>query len=122
ARFKLTGYGLSENGKSLTSNVNGELTFNGLSINQEYTLSEVKAEGYYLASPIKFKIVNNGGNYELEQIQDESATGQIKEQATIEEDNIPTISITIEDEKIPTYDLQLIKIKKTTESTVSEDE
>ena len=122
ARFKLTGYDLGENGRTLTTNTNGELTFNGLSVNQEYTLQEVKAEGYYLANPIKFKIVNNGGNYTLEKVQDETATGEIKEQATTEEEGIPTINIVIEDEKIPTYDLQLIKVKKTTESTVSEDE
>ena len=122
AKFKLTGYGLSENGKTLTTNINGEITFRGLSVNQEYTLSEVKAEGYYLASPIKFKVVNNDGNYTVEKIEDETATGEIKEQTTIEEDGIPTISITIEDAKIPTYDLQIIKVKKTTESTVSNDE
>ncbi len=122
ARFKLTGYNLSENGRNLTTNANGEITFNGLSVNQEYTLQEIRAEGYYLANPIKFKIVNNDGNYAVEKIEDETATGEIKEQTTIEEDEIPTISITIEDEKIPTYDLQIIKVKKTTESTVSDDE
>ncbi len=122
ARFKLTGYNLNENGRNLTTNANGEITFSGLSVNQEYTLQEVKAEGYYLANPIKFKIVNNDGNYTVEKIEDENATGEIKEQTITEEDSIPTISITIEDEKIPTYDLQLIKIKKTTESTVSDDE
>ena len=92
ARFKLTGYGLSENGRSLTTNANGEITFSGLSVNQEYTLQEVKAEGYYLANPIKFKIVNNDGNYTVEKIEDENATGEIKEQTTTEEDSIPTIS------------------------------
>ena len=122
AKFKLTGYGLSERGIAFTTNINGEITFRGLSVNQEYTLSEVKAEGYYLASPIKFKVVNNDGNYTVEKIEDETATGEIKEQTTIEEDGIPTISITIEDAKIPTYDLQIIKVKKTTESTVSNDE
>ena len=122
ARFKLTGYGLSENGKSLTTNANGEITFNGLSVNQEYTLQEVKAEGYYLASPIKFKIVNNDGNYAVEKIEDEETTGEIANQTTTEEDSIPTISVTIEDEKIPTYELQIIKVKKTIDSTVSDDE
>ena len=85
-------------------------------------MQEVKAEGYYLASPIKFKVVNDNGNYKIEQIQDEEATGVIASQETTETDGIPTISITLEDEKIPTYDLQIIKVKKTTESTVSEDE
>ena len=120
ARFKLTGYGLSENGRTLTTNINGELTFKGISVNQEYTLQETKVEGYYLASPIKFKIVNNSGNYSIEVLEGEN--GIISAQSTEEVDCIPTINVTIEDEKIPTYDLQLIKIKKTTESTVSDDE
>ena len=121
-RFKLTGYNLSENGKSLTTNSNGELTFNGLSVNQEYTLQEISAEGYYLTNPIKFKIVNNDGNYTLEKIEDEQATGEIKEQTTTEQDSIPTISVIIENEKIPTYSIELIKVKKTIDSTVSDDE
>ena len=122
-RFKLTGYGLSENGKTVITNQDGEATLRGLSVNQEYTLTEVKAaEGYYLENPMKFKVVNNEGSYSVEQIEDETAIGEIVSQTTTEENSIPTISITIEDEKIPEYDLQLIKIKKTTESTVSEDE
>ena len=121
-RYKLTGYNLPESGRTITTNINGESTISGISINQEYTLQEVKAEGYYLASPIKFKVVNNNGNYTLEQIQDETATGVIASQETTETEGIPTINITLEDEKIPTYNLQIIKVKKTTESTVSEDE
>ena len=119
-RFKLTGYNLSENGRNLTTNANGELTFNGLSVNQEYTLQEVRAEGYYLANPITFKIVNNDGNYTVEKIEDE--TEETINQTITEEDGIPTINITLENEKIPTYSMQLIKVKKTTESTVSDDE
>ena len=117
ARFKLTGYNISENGRNLTTNGNGEITFNGLSVNQEYTLQEVKAEGYYLANPIKFKIINQNGAYSVQITQ-----GEIVSQTTTEEDSIPTINMTIEDEKIPTYNIQLIKVKKTTESTLSNDE
>ena len=108
-RFKLTGYGLSENGRSVTTNVNGEATLRGLSVEQEYTLEEVKAEGYYLASPIKFKIVNNDGNYSVEVLE-----GGDLEQNTVEDNGIPTINITLDNEKIPTYDLEVIKIKRTT--------
>ena len=108
-RFKLTGYGLSENGKSVTTNANGEATLKGLSVNQEYTLEEIKAEGYYLASPIKFKVVNNDGNYSIEVLE-----GDDLEQNTIEDNGIPTINITLDNEKIPTYDLEVIKIKRTT--------
>ena len=116
-RYKLTGYNLPENGRTVTTNSNGEATISGLSINQEYTLTETKAEGYYLANPIKFRIVNNDGNYTIE-----TTEGTIKGQETTEEDSIPTITLNIEDEKIPTYSMQIIKVKKTTESTVSDDE
>ena len=122
-RYKVTGYGLPEEGKTIRTNINGEASINGISINQEYTLEEVKADGYYLASPIKFKVVNNSGNYSIEVITEEGVlSGTIASQNTTEEDGIPTINITLEDEKIPTYNLQLFKIKKTTESTVSDDE
>ena len=57
---------MSENGRIYTTNANGETTIKGLSINQEYTLEETKAEGYYIASPIKFRVVNNGGSYSME--------------------------------------------------------
>ena len=122
-KYKLKGYNLPENGKTIRTNTNGEAEINGISINQEYTLEEVKAEGYYLTNPIKFKIVNNEGNYSLEIIQEEGIqSGTIASQNTTEEDSIPTINIILEDEKIPTYNLQILKIKKTTESTVSQDE
>ena len=116
-RYKVTGYGLPEEGKTIRTNRSGEASLNGLSVNQEYTLEEVKADGYYLASPIKFKIVNNNGIYEVQVTE-----GTVLEQNIAEENDIPVVSYTLEDEKIPTYNLQLFKIKKTTESTVSEDE
>ena len=115
-RFKLTGYNISENGRTITSNSNGEITFSGLTINQEYTLQEIKAEGYYLADPMKFKIINDNGNYSIQVIEGENIL-----QSTTEE-GIPVINIEIENEKIPTYDLQITKVKKTTESTISNDE
>ena len=116
-KYKLTGYGLSENGRVITTNANGEVTISGLSVNQEYTLQETKADGYYLAEPITFKIVNNDGNYSVQ-----TTSGTIENQSTTEEDSIPTITLNFEDEKIPTYSLQIIKVKKTTDTTVSEDE
>ncbi len=136
-RYKLTGYGMPQNGKTITTNLNGEANLKGLKIGEEYTLQEVKAEGYYLASPIKFRIVNNEGNYVLEEIEEikennntegettEETTSQanaIVTQETTEADGIPTISIVLEDEKIPTYDLEITKIKKTTGTTLADEE
>ena len=67
-------------------------------------MEEVKAKGYYLSSPIKFKIVNNDGNYSVEVLEGDN----------LEHNGIPTINITLDNEKIPTYDLEVIKIKRTT--------
>ena len=111
-KYKITGAGLPETGKNLTTNINGEATIKGLKIGEEYTLEEIKAEGYYLASPIKIKIVNNNGTYEVQTIE-----GTIKTSTVTEADSIPTAQLELEDEKIPTYDLELTKIKKVTEVT-----
>ena len=79
---------MSENGRIYTTNANGETTIKGLSINQEYTLEETKAEGYYIASPIKFRVVNNGGSYSME-----ITEGAVASQSTTEVDSIPTITL-----------------------------
>ncbi len=116
-KYKLTGYNLSENGRILTTNINGEATINGLSVNQEYTLTETKAEGYYLADPIIFKIINENGTYKLE-----TTAGAFKESTITEENGIPTITLDLEDEKIPTYSLQIIKQEKTINTELTEDQ
>ena len=116
-KYKLTGYGLPENGRFVITNGNGEVTINGLSVNQEYTLQELKAEGYYLADPITFKIINENGNYSIQ-----TTAGTISGQSTEEKDSIPTITINLEDEKIPRYSLQIIKVKKTLDTTLTENE
>ena len=119
-RFKVTGKGLSESGKTATTNANGEISIKGLSINQEYTLEEVRVpEGYYFVSPIKFTIVNENGNYRVNFVE---GTESITSNTITEEDSIPTLHLTIENEKIPTYSLQLVKVERTTESTLSTDE
>ena len=115
-RFKLTGTGLPENGKNVTTNINGEVNIKGLKIGGEYTLEETRATGYYLASPIKFTITNNDGTYTAN-----ITEGETKATTITEEENIPVINMNIEDEKIPTYDLEISKIKKVTSVTSGED-
>ncbi len=115
-KYKLTGYNLPEDGKVLTTDENGEVTVTGLTINQYYTLEEIKAEGYYLASQVRFRIRNNSGNYSIQ-----TSSGTIASQSTTEEDSIPTITMNIEDEKIPRYSLEILKIKKTIDTEVSND-
>ena len=41
---------------------NGSILFKGLTPGLEYTLKEVRADGYYLNEPFKFKVVNTDGN------------------------------------------------------------
>ena len=115
-RFKLTGTGLPENGKNVTTNINGEINIKGLKIGEEYTLEETRATGYYLANPIKFTITNNDGTYTAN-----ITEGETKATTITEEENIPVINMNIEDEKIPTYDLEISKIKKVTSVTSGED-
>ena len=107
--FKIIGTGLPEKGKSITTNLNGELTVKGLKVGGEYILEEKKATGYYLASPVKFTITNEGGTYTAN-----ITEGETKSTTVTEEANIPVINMNIEDEKIPTYDLEISKVKKLT--------
>ncbi len=116
-RYKLTGTGLPENGKNVTTNTNGEITVKGLKVGEEYTLEETKAEGYYLASQIKFTVTNTEGTYTIN-----VSEGTVKESAISEEENIPTANIKVEDEKIPTYNLEISKIQRITSTAVTEDE
>ena len=117
AKYKLTGSGISETGRILTTSTNGEISIKGLKIGEEYTLEEVKATGYYLASPIKFTITNADGTYEVNVTE-----GTAKENSITEENNIPTAIIELEDDKIPTYNLEISKIKRIVDTAVTEDE
>ncbi|MBQ2937559.1 MAG: MucBP domain-containing protein [Clostridia bacterium] len=116
-RYKITGAGLPESGLSRTTQSNGETRLSGLKVNEEYTLQEVKADGYYLASPVKVKLVNDDGTYELQVIE-----GEVKESSVTEEDSLPIGNVTIEGEKIPTYSLEITKIKKIIDVNASTDE
>ncbi len=108
-KYKITGTELPESGRGLITNINGETTISGLKIGEEYTLEEVKAEGYYLTSPIKFIITNENGTYKAN-----ITEGTVKANKITEENEIPTINLEIEDEKIPTYTLEVEKIKNGT--------
>ena len=118
AVYTMTSLSESENSKIVTTDENGEIIITGLTVGKEYFLAEIKAEGYYVDAGLNFMVLNNDGKYEFELYYDWNVTNQ----EVTEENGIPTINLTIENEKIPTYDLQIVKIKKTTESTLSEDE
>ena len=125
ARFKVTGKGMPEEGKIVTTNSEGKVSVKGFELGEEYTLQEIKAEGYYLANQIKFTITcEEGGNYKLNIIQpQEGEEIPIRKDTiavSVNEDKIPVASFTMEDEKIPRYTLEITKIEKVTDTVVEE--
>lgn len=108
--YKITGGNLPVEGKTIRTDIYGNTYLEGLDINTEYTVQELKATGYYLTDKIKFKITNNEGEFEYKILD-----GNVKESGIKEENNIPTLSLKLENEKMPTYNLEITKIKKTAE-------
>ncbi|MCI9287523.1 MAG: DUF11 domain-containing protein, partial [Clostridia bacterium] len=111
-KYKLTGKGQGT-GRILTTYRNGETNLKGLYIGEEYTLEEIKAEGYYLANPVKFIIDNIDGNYEVKIIE-----GIVKSNNITKENEIPTLNLVLEDEKIPEYNLVINKVVKDEETPI----
>lgn len=106
-KFTLTGK--EKDGEILTTDQNGDINALGLYLDQEYTLEEVKATGYYIPqTKIKFKITNNNGNFELNYTDNDTT----KSKQLIINDEIPTLELNLQNEKIPTYGLQLTKYAK----------
>lgn len=111
-KFKLTGQGKNV---TLTTNSEGIITTSGLFLNQEYTLVETRADGYYLIEDeIKFKITSTSNGFNLEVVGDEA-----KNYFVITDNEIPTINLEIDDEKIPTYSLELTKYAKDEEQKLA---
>lgn len=108
--YKITGGNLPTEGKIIRTDIYGNTSLEGLDINSEYTVQEIKATGYYLASEIKFKIVKDGNEFKIEKIE-----GDIKENSLVEENNVPTLNLKLENQKMPTYNLEITKIKTITE-------
>ena len=106
-KYKLTGDGFSTTGRILSTDAKGEINLSGLTIGSEYTLEEIRAEGYYLASQIKFTVTNSLGEYE-----EDVSVGNVKVHRVDEDDSIPTLYLEIEDEKIPTYNLIIKKVEE----------
>ena len=111
-RFNLTGTGLPATGRTVTTNSKGELTITGLYPNEEYTLTEVYAEGYeYSEAPIKFKTVWSGNNLVAQVIE-----GSFKEQPVVDntQEKQPIMSASIVNTKLDEYTLILAKAEKGT--------
>ena len=121
-KYKLTGEDLPTTGRILTTNVEGEATLKGLKIGAEYTLEETKARGYYLNESLKFKIVNENGEYQI-QLYNETSKQYVASLPNItttltENDSIPIITLGLVDDPIPTYNLQIKKVESGTNTTL----
>ena len=111
-RYKLTGYGLPDEGVIGTTDGNGVLELNGVQIGQEYTLEETKASGYYLADPVVFKVNRTGSVYSVDFV-----SGKVKKNSITVDGGLPVLNVEIENEKIPSYNLEITKIKRNLDSS-----
>ena len=118
-KFKVSGANLPENGKTVTTNAAGEINLPGLKVNEEYTLIETKAEGYYANVNVRFRVINSNGIYSVEIIENDN---QLNNYTISEIDSLPVAIFEIQDEKIPTYNLEVVKIKHETEISATSEE
>lgn len=109
-RFALTGNGINA---TLTTNGAGAIEYTNLNVGKEYMLSEENADGYYLNNNvIKFKIVNNDGNYTLNVSGNDNNSYDI---LLSDENGIPTVNVNLGNDKIPTYSLRINDYAKGTD-------
>ena len=108
-KFKINGKG--NDNVFIRTGANGEVSLQGICLNEEYTLEEVQADGYYFIDRISFKITNQEGEFVLEIL-----SGNVEQEEITIENEIPTINFEIQNERIPTYDLEIVKVKKNSET------
>ena len=102
--YKITGKGMTD-GKYVYTNGNGIANITGLYTDEEYSLQEISAAGYYVpTTPIKFVVNNNNETYTIN-VKD----GSVKSSSITVEDDFPVVNLKIEDTKIPQYQLQITK-------------
>ena len=108
-RFEITGKDYTN--RAMITNSKGIATISGLYPNEEYTIKEVKADGYYIPEgEIKFKIENTNNKYELKMIEDNLGILDLTTGKT--ENNLPSFEIKLQNEKIPTYNIEILKVDK----------
>ena len=108
-RFEITGKDYTN--RAMITNSKGIATISGLYPNEEYTIKEVKADGYYIPEgEIKFKIENTNNKYELKIIEDNLGILDVTTGKT--ENNLPSFEIKLQNEKIPTYNIEILKVDK----------
>ncbi len=105
-KFSLSGKGIDN--LILQTDENGVLSTSGLFVDEEYSVTEIRADGYYINDgKIRFKIVSSGTNEFNLQILENNEI--ISSSDLTMQDSIPTVNLVVEDEKIPTYNFEVVK-------------
>lgn len=97
--------------------IDGQVRFKSLTPGIEYTLKEMKADGYYIDSTDRKFVVNYTNDGWSVQ-----STDEIMQTIEFDEDSDTGVEIAtanIKNEKIPTYKLQILKIAETDEEDLS---
>ena len=115
-RFEITGKGYTN--RAMITNSKGIATISGLYPNEEYTIKEARADGYYVPNgELKFVIEQAGENYNLRVTEDTLNVLELTSGRTNE--NLPSFQIKLQNEKIPTYNFEILKSDKDTEEPLA---
>ena len=105
---KLPNVVLKVDGKNYITNRDGQIMIEKLEQNREYTLSEKRADGYYIIQDVTFKLVKDSdGNIRFESNSENLSNVTINNSA---ESDLIQVEVDITNEKIPTYQLQILKV------------
>ena len=107
-KFKLLGGIYGTTGRVFTSNASGLISISNLSLGTEYTLIEIKADGYYIdQDATTFTLTrNSSGNIVVTSSSSNFTNGTVTETSLMDK---PILTVTISDEAIPTYSLNINK-------------
>ena len=99
--------------KTYMTNSTGQIKIKGLSIGNEYTLTETTADGYYLLdNPIKFKIYRDENGLlqvNVTNIDETLVTYNLEETEGV---ITPILNFNIKNTPIPKYNLDILKVEK----------
>ncbi len=97
-------------GKIYVTDEEGKTLISGFAENEDYTLQEVKADGYYLRD-IDFKIVKDETTGKLKVVSEDEEFAA----ATLIDEDRKILSVNMTNEAIPTFDINLLKLSEGTD-------
>lgn len=122
--FLVKGKGF-EDGKIIETNKAGLAEIKGLYANEVYEISEVLANGYYVADQkIMLTVKRDDAEYSYvlkysDKADSEEAFNITKEELINEAGSLPQVNLTVTNEKVPTYKFNLTKYAKGSDSVLA---